>query len=101
SPPAIAATPLSPLTCTGVLLVVFVPLPNCPLTLYPQAQTVPSLFSGRPWHPPPAMSVTPLSPCIPPAVLSSLYVPLPSSPPPWYPHAHTLPSLFDSKLFVT
>jgi len=40
-PPAIAVTPLSPLTCTGVLLLVNVPLPNCPEPFNPQAQTVP------------------------------------------------------------
>src|SRR2546427_831610 len=43
-----AVTPLSPLTCTGVLLSVFVPLPNCPSAFNPQADTVPSARAD--WH---------------------------------------------------
>ena len=48
SPPAaMPAAPVRVLTWTGVLLFVVEPLPNSPSPLYPQAQTVPSLFSAR------------------------------------------------------
>ena len=41
----IEATPVSPLTCTGINLVIVVPSPNIPVMLVPHAHTVPSLFN--------------------------------------------------------
>jgi hypothetical protein len=38
----VMVTPLARLTCTATLLLVFVPLPNWPKSLSPQAQTVPA-----------------------------------------------------------
>ena len=45
-PAAIAVTPVSPETWTGVSLLRVVPLPSWPLSFLPQAQTVPSLLSA-------------------------------------------------------
>src|SRR3990167_565871 len=39
-----AVTPMRLLTCTGVVLSVVVPSPNCPSSFRPQAHTVPSDF---------------------------------------------------------
>src|SRR6267143_90724 len=93
-----AVTPVSPLTCTGVLLLVHVPLPNCPLLFKPQAQTVPSLFSARLCQYPPAMAVTPLSPPTCTGVLLAVFVPLPNRPSTLRPQAQTVPSLFSARL---
>src|SRR3989442_8508323 len=89
--PAIAVTPLSPLTCTGVLLLVNVPLPNCPASFHPQAQTVPSLFSARLCSMPPAIAVTPLSPLTSTGVLLVVFVPLPNCPAKLAPQAQAVP----------
>src|SRR5690348_14012394 len=59
---AICTTPLRPGTCTGVGLVVVVPLPSWPQALVPQAQTVPSDFNARAWKSPAATEVIPLRP---------------------------------------
>ena len=40
------ATPVNPLTCTGVCRSVVVPSPNCPFAFQPHAQTVPSDFNA-------------------------------------------------------
>src|SRR5260370_760141 len=101
-----AATLVRPLTETGTLLLVVVPLPNCPTQLYPQAQTVPSLFSARPCRPPPAMAVTPVRPITRPGVgipngidaVEPPVVPLPSCPWVFCPQAQTLPSLVRARL---
>ena len=45
-PAAIAVTPVRLLTGTGVRWSVFVPSPNCPELLAPQAHTLPSLRSA-------------------------------------------------------
>src|SRR6266446_3846546 len=84
-------TPPGPSTCTGVLLSVNVPLPNCPRALFPQAQTVPSLFSARLCSAPPAIAVTPLSPLTCAGVLLLVNVPLPNCPEPFNPQAQTVP----------
>src|SRR5205807_1383526 len=60
--PEMAATPVAPGTTPGVLLPVVVPFPNSRLSLSPQAQTVPSLFTARLKRSPAAMAVTPVSP---------------------------------------
>src|SRR6266446_4958889 len=71
-------TPPGPSTCTGVLLLVNVALPNYPSLLNPQAQTVPSLFSARLCENPTARAVTPLSPLTCTGVLLLVNVALPN-----------------------
>src|SRR5579864_4743410 len=102
-PAAMAATPVSALTATGVLLSVSVPLPNCPQALNPQAQTVPSPFNAKLCPAPPAMVATPESP-LAWAGVSLPYgyvvvrVPLPNCPNSLSPQDHTVPSLFSARL---
>src|SRR5437879_5790835 len=103
-----ATTPLRPLTATGALLEGYpqvragpfgAPVPNCPFPLFPQAQTVPSLFSARLWPPPPAMATTPLRPLTATGVLLLIFVPLPSCPKPLNPQAQTVPSRFRARVW--
>src|SRR5467141_1843405 len=94
-----AVSPVSPLTCTGVLLLVNVPLPNCPLLFHPHAQTVPSVFSARLCSSPPAIAVTPVIPLVCTGVLLVVFVPLPNCPYRLYPQAQTVPSLFSARLW--
>src|SRR5258707_13981102 len=83
-PPARAVTPVrkptpaGPSTCTGVLLLVTVPLPNSPSLLTPQAQTVLSPLSARLCENPTARAVTPLSALTCTGVLLLVNVPLPN-----------------------
>src|SRR5438093_2885649 len=95
-----AVTPLSPLTSTGVLLVVFVPLPNWPEVFHPQAQTVPSLFSARLCAWPPSIAVTPLSPLTSTGVLLPVNVPLPNCPTDLCPQALYVPSHLRARLVI-
>lgn len=53
--PARLTTFVRPETVTGVLRLVVVPSPSCPVRLSPQARTVPSVFKARLWPPPPAI----------------------------------------------
>ncbi len=55
-PAAISATLASPLTATGVVLLVVVPLPSWPLPLLPQHFTVASFSRAQVWEPPAAIS---------------------------------------------
>ena len=61
-PAAMAVTRDKPVTWTGTLLSKVVPLPSSPLSLEPQAQTVPSERSASTKDPPVAICVTPVSP---------------------------------------
>ncbi len=62
APPAeMAAAPLlKPLTFTGVLLSVVVPLPNWPSLLWPQHFTPPAVVRAQVWPPPADTAATPL-----------------------------------------
>ena len=61
SPAAIALTPLlRPATSTGVLLLIFEPLPSCPPELFPQHLTPPPLVSAQVCPPPAETALTPL-----------------------------------------
>jgi hypothetical protein len=53
-PAEMACTPVRPLTATGVISVVVVPLPSWPRALSPQPRTVPPVSSARPNRPPAA-----------------------------------------------
>src|SRR5215218_7375249 len=56
APAATAATPRpSPLTPTGTLLSVLLPLPSCPLLSRPQHLVAPRLFTPQACSPPTAM----------------------------------------------
>src|SRR2546422_9913419 len=99
--------PLSPLTVTGTLLPVVVPLPSSPSPLLPHALTVPSLSRARLWIPPAETAVTPLSPLTATGVVlqensphfsGPLLVPLPSCPERLAPQAMTAPSLTGAAL---
>ena len=72
-----AVTPVSPLTGTGVLLLVVVPSPSSPAPLLPQARTVPSDSNAYASLLPPAMAVTPVSPLTGTGVLLLVTVPMP------------------------
>src|SRR5664279_3105414 len=78
--PAMAVTPVSPDTGTGVELFVVPPLPNSPSAPYPQARTVPFLSSAYPAIAPAAMAVTPVSPDTGTGVELSMVQPLPNWP---------------------
>jgi hypothetical protein len=80
APAATAASPVSPLTCTAVVLCVVVPSPNCPLPLYPHAHTVPSVFNANEWDAPAATAATPVSPLTCTAVVLCVVVPSPNCP---------------------
>src|SRR5919199_86150 len=108
-----ALIPLSSLTCTGVLIPmtvvpkVLVPLPSWPHWLEPQAHTVPSSFSARPWEPPAAMPSTPPGR---PLTCTGVLLEAISSSPSWplilcswplvlEPQAQTVPSFFRARLY--
>jgi hypothetical protein len=58
-PAAIAVKrPLSPVTFDGVEDATLLPLPSCPRSFAPQAQTDPSDFKARAWFQPPATCFT-------------------------------------------
>src|SRR5207245_634776 len=61
-PPESSVAPVRPLTATGTLLFVVVPLPSCPLLFNPQAIAVALLSRARLWVPPAAIPVTPEMP---------------------------------------
>ena len=60
-PAATAATPLTPLTCTGACRSMIVPSPSCPESFAPQAQAEPSDFNAMVCCAFAATAVTPLS----------------------------------------
>src|SRR5207249_1134607 len=100
SPPAMATTPLSPLTATGVVLLMVVPSPNWPAVLFPQALTVPSASNTRLWVLPAAMATTPLSPLTVSGVALFMVVPSPNWPELFIPHVRTVPSLISARLWL-
>ena len=63
-------TPFGPFTLWNLFVVFVVPSPNCPLLLYPVAQTVPSFLNINVWFAPAATSIA--------SVISSSFV-VPSS----------------------
>src|SRR5258706_9126678 len=97
-PPAIATTPVSPVTCTGKLLFTLLPFPSWPEELEPQFQTVPSLFSAKLCCPPPAIETTPVRPLTCTGALLLGLFPVPSSPLPLKPQAHTAPRRVERRL---
>src|SRR3990172_4475124 len=86
-----------PLTCTGILLSVFVPSPNCPQSFNPHAQTVPSDFTARLWFPA-AMAMASLMPLTWTGILLLVLVPSPNCPYKFLPHVQTVPSDFSATL---
>src|SRR5450759_5065869 len=88
---AVTMVPEGRLTATGVLLLVLVPLPSWPKTLFPQASTWPVEVSARLWTPPAAMAVTvvPEGRRTATGVLLWVVVPLPSWPELLAPQAST------------
>jgi hypothetical protein len=95
SPAAMATTPERPLAWIGVLssVTVLVPLPNWPLSLAPQPQTVPSDLSATQWVSPAAMAITPVSLLTWTGTSLLVVVPLPSSLSPLLPQAQGLPDV--------
>ena len=81
-PAVIAITPLaSPLTATGVGLLVVLPLPSWPSKLLPQHCTPPPLVRAQVWEFAALIASTPLaSPLTATGVGLSLVLPLPSWP---------------------
>src|SRR5205809_300665 len=69
-----------------------VPSPNWPYPLYPQAQTVPSLFSDMLRVSPLATATTPDRLLTPTAVLLPVFVPLPNWPYVLSPQLQTFPA---------
>jgi hypothetical protein len=59
-PAATLITPVSPVTLTGTLLLVRVPLPSSPAEFAPHAQTLPSEVSASEWLEPAETCTTPL-----------------------------------------
>src|SRR6266567_8912463 len=92
--------PPTPSTCTGVWRSVVVLSPNCPLELFPHAQTVPSDLSARLWSAEPLVliAVIPVSVPVPPTpstctgVWRSVVVLSPRCPLAFHPHPYTVPS---------
>src|SRR6266704_3341704 len=86
-------TPVSPATWTGVSWAgLIVPLPTWPVSLRPQAHTVPSDRRARLWLAPADTWMTPVSPVTRTGVYRSVSLPSPSSPRPLPPQAQTVPS---------
>ena len=84
-PAAIVVAFVMPLTWTGALLGLFVPLPSGPLPAWPQHRTVPVASSAHEWSAP-APAATATAFVIPLTVtgpLAGLVVPLPSPLRPW------------------
>src|SRR3989344_2532758 len=93
---AVTPEPLPrPETWTGTFLLVIVPSPSWPLTLFPQLRTVPSDLRARVWVPPAATAVTP-EPLPRPETSTGadllVVVPSPIWPLPLNPQARTVPS---------
>ena len=79
--PALTSTaPAIPVTCTGVVEVMVVPLPSCPNWLSPQHRTVPSPSTAHVWAPPPLTAATSVMPPTGTGVDERVKVPLPSCP---------------------
>src|SRR3972149_1712564 len=95
-PPAIATTPVSPLTETWVYLSKTVPSPIWPYRLYPQAETVPSDLRASECCPPAATDlgrVVPVRPITWTGVVLFVVVPSPKDPLALSPQVQTVPSL--------
>src|SRR6266487_2543751 len=97
-----AIMPLSPLTWTGVLLSLVLPVPCVPPA--PQAQTVPSVLRALLWLFPAATAVTPLKRAICVGVvvqetplLQVVVLRTPSWPELFAPQAQTVPSLLRAR----
>src|SRR5438270_12105413 len=73
-----------------------VPLPNCPLALYPHVQTVPSFFRKIEWLAPPAISIMPARPFAF-ATESCTKVPSPNCPPLLSPQTQSVPLFYRIK----
>src|SRR6266700_2553101 len=85
--------PPRPLTSTGVLLSVFVPLPSWPRTLYPQHFAPPVEVMAQDSTPPAATPATPLErPLTSTGTELVVFVPFPSSPTRLFPQHFTPPS---------
>src|SRR5438067_2436031 len=98
-PPAMATTPVRPLTGTGTVLYrPERPVPSCPEPVRPQDQTVPADVSARLWPTPPAMATAPVMPSTATGVALSIVVPLPNWPLPLRPQAWTVPSDVSDRL---
>jgi hypothetical protein len=87
----------------GALLLVVVPLPNCPSEFEPHAAKVPSAHNARLKLSPAATAVTVLPDSTPVRVTSTGtglldVLPLPNWPNVLYPHAVTVPSAHAAKL---
>jgi hypothetical protein len=92
--------PVRPETWTGVLRVVVLPSPSCPVVFMPQAQTPPDeAWTARSWYWPAAIDRIPLSALTCAGVGCAAWSMLPSpSWPSWLaPHVQTVPSPFSAK----
>jgi hypothetical protein len=96
-----ATTPLSPLTCKGMALVVTLVVPNWSKVFAPQAQTVPSERSARLYSPPAATATVLVIAVTWTGVLvevTGVVVPRPSWPELLSPQAQTVPSERSARL---
>src|SRR5205823_5305990 len=96
---AITVPAVRPLTGTGVVRRVWVPSPNWPKLLSPQATTEPSAFNARLWAPPAATAATPVRPVTRTGVERPTSVPFPNWPLALSPQAQTVPSDLTPRLW--
>src|SRR5438094_1509313 len=92
SPADTRSIPERPLTCTAVRCCVNVPSPSSPFALFPQDQTVPSVFAASVCPHPPASAPALLIPLMAVGVIRLVVVPSPSWPNAFQPHAHAVRS---------
>ena len=80
-PPEIVVIPVKPLTCWAPSVAVLSPLPNCPLLLSPQHQTLPLLLRAQKLAALAAISLTPVSVLLAMSTTVTALAPLLSLPP--------------------